>query len=155
MTIGLRNLVDAIDYLSIGYDVAGAMNAIPISILYSIPILTIVASIPEEFLFRTLMQTTLTERIGRIHGILISSLIFGMAHIISQFSFFLLLAGSVETALFHAIVITFVCHSQIGILFAVAWERTRSLVLPLSLHTANNVAEMIPYYWFWLLGVMA
>jgi membrane protease YdiL (CAAX protease family) len=156
VSMGFSNLLDAVDWLSYaGFNVAESLSLLPQVVLYSIPVLTIVASIPEEFLYRTVIQTTLTERLGSTRGILLASLVFGMMHILPNLGMFLLITSSFEYALFQAVIISFLFQTQFGILVGIAWERTRSLVLPICLHTAHNVAEMIPFFLFLALGVLA
>ncbi len=155
--MGFNNLLEATDWLSnAGFDVTESLRVLPQAVLYSIPVLTIIASIPEEFLFRTVIQTRLTERLGNMRGILLTSLVFGMCHIPPNLWMFLMITGgSFEFALFQAVAISFLFQAQVGILFGIAWVRTKSLILPICLHTAHNVVEMMPVFLYLMLGVLA
>lgn len=155
IVMGFNELLAAASWLSNeGYNVAEALGALPQAALYSILVLTIIVSIPEEFLYRSVIQTRLTERLGTVQGILLTSLLFGMCHILPNLFIFLIIIGSsFELALFQAIAISFLFQAQIGILFGIAWARTKSLVLPICLHTAHNVAELLPFFLFLMLGV--
>jgi membrane protease YdiL (CAAX protease family) len=156
VVMGYINLLDAVYWLSDnGFNVADSLNLLPQVVLYSIPVLTLVASIPEEFLYRAVIQTTLTDRLGTTRGILLASLVFGMMHTTPSFWIFFSISGSFEASLFQAVIISFLCQAQVGIVFGTAWERTRSLVLPICLHTAHNVAETIPFFLFLMMGIPA
>ncbi|MHA1576771.1 MAG: lysostaphin resistance A-like protein [Candidatus Thorarchaeota archaeon] len=154
VVIGFTNLIEATDFLThFDFDLTESLSMLPQAVLYSIPVLTLVASIPEEFLYRAVIQTRLTERLGPMRGILLASLVFGMCHIPSNLLIFLMFGGSFEFALFQAIAISFLFQSQIGILFGIAWARTRSLILPICLHTVHNVVEMMPVFLYIMLGI--
>jgi membrane protease YdiL (CAAX protease family) len=155
IVMGFINLQDSIAFLSdIGYTGAETLSLLPLTVLVSILIFTIVASIPEEFLFRTVIQTTLTERHGSMLAILITSFVFGMFHIPVHLAMYLSFSISFEFALVQSIIISFLFAGQVSILFGIAWERTRSLMLPICLHTAHNVAELLPWVLFIMLGIL-
>ena len=94
LMIGHAEIVAAAEFLL--EDVTYVLSRIPWAVLVSIPILFMLAALPEEFLFRTVIQTSLTERIGPILGILVSSLLFGLVHIPLNYTTYLMVTGSPE-----------------------------------------------------------
>lgn len=83
----------------------------------------------EEIMFRGYLFQSLTEGIGRIWATLSFSVIFGLAH-----------AGNPNVSLFGVINIVLA-----GILLSVAYLQTRSLWLPIGIHTAWNFTQ--GYIW--------
>ena len=110
------------------------------------------AALPEELVFRTVLQSYFSTRNGRLIGILVASLIFGLFHLFVNMLLYESYLGSSITpivflsALTHCILF----QAQGGIIFGVSWERTRSLFLPVMLHTIHNTVELLPY----ILGVL-
>jgi len=130
-----------------------SLGNIPLAVLYSIPVLLLLAAIPEEFMFRTLIQTNLTEKHGPLLGILASPLIFGLFHIPVNYLTYLVFTPVRVDALMFAILFSFVYQAQVGLIFGIAWQRSRSLVLPVSLHLVHNMVEMAPVFLFLALGI--
>jgi len=131
-----------------------SLGNIPLAVLYSIPVLLLLAAIPEEFMFRTLIQTNLTEKHGPLLGILASPLIFGLFHIPVNYLTYLVFTPVRVDALMFAILFSFVYQAQVGLIFGIAWQRSRSLVLPVSLHLVHNMVEMAPVFLFLSLGIV-
>ena len=123
---------------------------LPLAIFYSIFFMVFMVAIPEEFMGRVLIQSPLTKKLGRVRGILVSSLIFGLFHIPTNY--FILTAFFGDLALFPALIMSFLYQAQIGVILGVAWERSRSLALPVALHALHNVAEIAPVFWLLALG---
>ena len=57
-------------------------------------------------------------------------------------------------ALMFAILFSFVYQAQVGLIFGIAWQRSRSLVLPVSLHLVHNMVEMAPVFLIFALGIV-
>ncbi|MHA2083059.1 MAG: CPBP family intramembrane glutamic endopeptidase [Candidatus Thorarchaeota archaeon] len=123
---------------------------LPLAISYGIIFMVFMVAIPEEFMGRVLIQSPLTKKLGRVRGILVSSLIFGLFHIPTNY--FILTAYFGSPAPIQALITSFLFQAQIGVILGVAWERSRSLALPVSLHALHNVAEMAPVFWLLALG---
>jgi membrane protease YdiL (CAAX protease family) len=45
-------------------------------------------------------------------------------------------------------------QAQLGLVFGVAWQRTKSLWLPVMLHVIHDVVEMAPVFLLLVLGFM-
>ncbi len=174
--LGIRgNLKDILSalYLGIGYSVLifilvgyneytesmywiggpSAFGFIPAVLPLAIFVFLVLVAIPEEFLFRVLIQSSLVERIGDINGILAASLIFGSVHIPTNFLSLMLIPEMSNLALGGAIMIAFLAQAQVGVIFGVAWHRTKSLILPVTLHTIHNLVEMLPLFLAIFLGI--
>jgi membrane protease YdiL (CAAX protease family) len=128
---------------------------IPIALLFGALFSLIAAALPEELVFRGVLQSFFTERKGRLMGILIASLIFGLFHIlVNTFLYQSYYGTAITPAVFiSALAHSFLFQAQAGLLFAVAWERTRSLLLPVMLHTIHNAVELLPFYLGVVLGI--
>lgn len=152
---GFNELVGGVEFFRTYHfvDPVLSLSNIPLAVLYSIPVLLLLAAIPEEFMFRTLIQTNLTEKHGPLLGILASSLIFGLFHIPVNYLTYLVFTPVPVDALMFAILFSFVYQAQVGLIFGIAWQRSRSLVLPVSLHLVHNMVEMAPVFLVLALGV--
>ena len=152
---GFNELVGGVEFFQTYHfvDPVLSLSNIPLAVLYSIPVLLLLAAIPEEFMFRTLIQTNLTEKHGPLLGVLASSLIFGLFHIPVNYLTYLVFTPVPADALMFAILFSFVYQAQVGLIFGIAWQRSRSLVLPVSLHLVHNMVEMAPVFLFLALGV--
>ncbi|MEJ5203545.1 MAG: type II CAAX endopeptidase family protein [Anaerolineales bacterium] len=80
----------------------------------------------EEVYFRGLWYTALRTRLSTVPAILISSLLFGLGHIDS---------AAVVAA-----------STVIGIVNAIAYEKSQSLWLPIIIHAVNNTIGMVVLY---------
>lgn len=123
---------------------------LPLAISYGIIFMVFMVAIPEEFMGRVLIQSSLTKKLGRVRSILVSSLVFGLFHLPANYIIYSTYLG--YPALIPALTTSFLFQAQIGIILGVAWERSRSLALPVSLHALHNVAEMAPVFWLLTLG---
>jgi len=151
---GFNELVGGVEFFWTYHSVdpVVSLSNIPFAVLYSIPVLLLLAAIPEEFMFRTLIQTNLTEKHGPLLGVLASSLVFGVFHIPVNYLTYLVFTPVPADALIFAILFSFVYQAQVGLIFGIAWQRSRSLVLPVSLHLVHNMVEMAPVFLFLALG---
>lgn len=153
---GFTELVGGVEFFQTQHfvDPILSLNNIPLAVLYSIPVLLLLAAIPEEFMFRTLIQTSLTEKHGPLLGVLVSSLIFGLFHIPVNYFTYLVFTPIPADALIFALLFSFVYQAQVGLIFGIAWQRSRSLVLPISLHLVHNMVEMAPVFLSLALGIV-
>ena len=81
---------------------------------------TIIAPISEEVLFRGVIHRWLSRRLGRIEGVVLSGVLFG---------------------LIHASVLAFVPIALFGMLLALVLERTGSLSSCIALHAIFNAGQ--------------
>ena len=81
--------------------------------------------VTEEFIFLGFIQTRLRTTMNVIPAILISSVLFGITH---------LMTGSILTALFTLLG---------GIIFGLTFEKTGSLILTISVHIVGNLCELM------------
>jgi len=151
---GFNELVGGVEFFQTQHfvDPILSLSNIPLAVLYSIPVLLLLSAIPEEFMFRTLIQTNLTEKHGPLLGILASSLIFGLFHIPVNYMTYLFFNPVPADALIYALLFSFVYQAQVGLIFGIAWQRSRSLILPVSLHLVHNMVEMAPVFLSLALG---
>jgi len=122
------------------------LEFLPLALVTAIVIIVFAVAIPEEFLFRAILQPALTERYGRMNGILLSAVVFGLFHIPANFLMYLTLTPIWINALFGSLLMSFLFQAQIGLVLGVAYEWTKSLVLPVSLHAIHDVIEMLPFF---------
>lgn len=128
---------------------------IPIAFIFGILFSFLAAALPEELVFRTVLQSYFSDRSGRLMGILIASLVFGFAHMLTNIAAFQSYYGVyvlTPEILGFALAQSFLFQAQIGLILGVAWERTRSLLLPLMLHSIHNAVELLPYFLGLILG---
>ncbi|MFW9846504.1 MAG: lysostaphin resistance A-like protein [Candidatus Thorarchaeota archaeon] len=125
---------------------------LPLAFVFGAFFTLIAAALPEELVFRTVLQSHFAEHRGRVMGILLASLVFGLFHFYVNTLLYQTFYASnlTSSVLMSALVHAFIYQAQAGLIFGVAWERTRNLLLPVMLHTVHNALEMLPYY----LGVM-
>jgi membrane protease YdiL (CAAX protease family) len=128
---------------------------LPIAFVFGAVFALIAAALPEELVFRSVLQSYFAERKGRIMGILVASLIFGLFHTLVNTFLYQSYYGSAVTpvVVLSALTHSFLFQATPGLVFAVAWERTRSLLLPVMLHTIHNAVELLPFYVGVMLGI--
>ncbi len=129
------------------------MDAIYLVLPIAFLICLILIALPEEFFFRSIIQSGIEEKIGSTKGILLAALIFGFFHLPTNALTFMAFGYPVLESIRNAIVICFLAQAQIGIVLGVAWHRTRSLLLPVALHTMHNLVELLPFFMLVLLGL--
>ena len=148
--IGAPNLIAAIhQYLPSNW-----MQFIPSALFIAVVIILFAVSIPEEFLFRAVVQPAMTERLGRVNGILLSSVIFGLFHSPANFLMYLIISPLWIDALIGSVLMAFLFQAQIGLVFGVAYEWTKSLLMPVTLHAIHDIIEMLPYFIYLVWPVM-
>jgi membrane protease YdiL (CAAX protease family) len=125
---------------------------IPLALVTAIVFIVLAVAIPEEFLFRAILQPALIERYSRVPGIILSSIIFGLFHIPANFLMYLTLTPIWTNALFGSILMSLLFQAQIGLVFGVAYEWTKSLVMPISLHAVHDIIEMLPFFIYLIMG---
>jgi membrane protease YdiL (CAAX protease family) len=140
--IGASNLFEAIDQ----YLPSQWVQYIPSALFTAIVMILFAVAIPEEFLFRAVVQPAMTERFGRVNGILLSSVIFGLFHIPANFMMYLIISPLWIDALIGSVLMAFLFQAQIGLVFGVAYEWTKSLLMPVMLHAIHDIIEMFPYF---------
>ncbi len=128
------------------------MQYIPLALAMAIVLVTLAVAIPEEFLFRSVLQPAMTERYGRVPGILLSSLVFGLFHIPANFMMYTFLTPFWIEALLGALLMSLLFQAQIGLVLGVAYEWTKSLVMPVSLHAIHDIIELLPFFIFLFMG---
>jgi membrane protease YdiL (CAAX protease family) len=100
------------------------------------------AGIPEEVVYRGVLQTRLERRWGRVTAILATSVLFTAWHLPSRY----LLASGAEGAAgdFASVVLgTGVPVLIVGLLFGVAWDRWRNLPVLIALHWGIDVLPSV------------
>ncbi|MFW9850076.1 MAG: lysostaphin resistance A-like protein, partial [Candidatus Thorarchaeota archaeon] len=144
LAVGYNELIEFLKWTE-PYD-PDIIPVLPQSIMLASLIAVMFIALPEEFFFRVIVQSGLSERIGAARGLLLASLIFGLFHIPANFMFYFAYFGNIELSVASAILVSFIAQSQIGIILGVAWYRTRSLVLPVTLHAVHDIVEMLPVF---------
>ena len=97
------------------------------NVLIGLFIYFLAAALPEEFLFRGVIQTRISNLFKSAKaGIFYSAIIFGLMHIPILY----LGTHSILYAFAHSIVF----QAVIGIMFGYLWERTKNLIAPIMLH---------------------
>ncbi|MHA2141639.1 MAG: CPBP family intramembrane glutamic endopeptidase [Candidatus Thorarchaeota archaeon] len=128
---------------------------LPIALLFGFVVMLMAAALPEELIFRTVLQSYFSGRWGRWMGILNASLIFGLAHMLTNIALYQSYLGTYALTFevfSYALAHSFIFQAQIGLILGVAWERTRSLLLPVMLHAMHNAVELLPYFLGLMLG---
>ncbi len=99
----------------------------PLRLLAQLASSFLIAGLPEEIFFRGILQTRLTRLCGPQWGIVLSTLLFAAAHSAADFS----AAHSLPLALAS----TILQQAPVGLLLAVIFLRTRSLLAGTVFHT--------------------
>lgn len=98
----------------------------PEALLVMIPVAIVLIGPGEELLFRGIVQGSLRERFGPVIAIVLASAIFATAHITS-------LTGSLESRM-----ITIVLLFIPTLVFAISYERTENILVPMLIHGLYN-----------------
>jgi len=107
--------------------------AFPVALLYYF----FLAALPEEFCFRAFLQENLAQLSNsRSFGLVSSALIFGLLHVIS-------VRGWYNISIYEALARALLIQSVIGLVFGYIWEKTRSLISILTIHTLIDVITNI------------
>jgi uncharacterized protein len=105
-----------------------------------LPLLT--AGIPEEIVYRGILQTRLERSAGRVTAILVSALLFVGWHIPTRF----LLAHGVEGNagdIVSVLIGTGIPVFVVGVVFSVFWDRYRSILPLIAAHWAIDIAPHV------------
>jgi membrane protease YdiL (CAAX protease family) len=94
----------------------------PKTLLVMIPVAIVLIGTGEELLFRGVIQGSLRERFGPVVAVTLASAIFAAAHITS-------LTGSLESR-----VITIVLLFVPSLVFAISYEKTGNIIVPILIH---------------------
>jgi membrane protease YdiL (CAAX protease family) len=106
---------------------AGELGAAdPLVFALLVPVSFLLIGPGEELLFRGVIQSTLTERLGRAPGVLVATFLFAAAHVFS-------LAGPLSGR-----AITVVLLFVPGLALALTYEYTGNVVVPSLVHGAYN-----------------
>lgn len=129
ITIILYSILGNFILYSLPDNISGSMKLMEYSMqanpfLYCMAVY-LVAPVTEELIFRGFIQTRLRTTINVVPAILMSSVLFGITH---------LMTGSILTALF-----TFFG----GIIFGFTYEKTGSIILTISVHIIGNLCELL------------
>jgi membrane protease YdiL (CAAX protease family) len=82
----------------------------------------VLAPLSEELIFRGMMYRRIRNYLGVPAGVLLSAVAFGI---------------------YHANMVQFIYAAVLGILFALLYEKTRTLIVPILCHAAANAAEIL------------
>ena len=105
----------------------GSIADSPLQILLAVVAAVVLAPLAEELLFRGLLHRGLRRRLTLVPATAISSVLFAVVHIDVVFSQPLALVGLV----------------LVGVILALAYERTGSLVVPVVIHAVHNGVTII------------
>jgi membrane protease YdiL (CAAX protease family) len=105
----------------------GDIAETPTQLLLAITAAVVLAPIAEELLFRGLLHRALRGRLAIVPATMISSVLFAVVHVDVAFSQPLALVGL----------------TLVGVLLAVAYERTGGLVVPIAIHAVHNAVTIL------------
>jgi membrane protease YdiL (CAAX protease family) len=112
-----------------------------ISFVISFGYSLVFAAFFEEFFFRGILQTRLTQYFNSgIKGILITSIIFGLYHLPFQYYN----VGAENADLVHSFSNVLKEHMISAPIFGILWYRTRSLMAPITLHALIDAISLLP-----------
>jgi len=97
------------------------------------------AAIPEELLFRALLQTRLELQVGRWPGIVLTAILFGLAH--APQMYFLSSAGTHGPI--YVAFMALLNQGVGGLLFGYMWSRYRNLWMNVALHGAVDTVAFV------------
>ena len=120
----IETVISAIPFRDSAYETVEQMMTSP-SRPVQAAVVCVLAPLMEELLFRGLLFRRMRDRVGAILGIVLSSIVFGLAH------------GNLTQGLFAA---------AFGIFLAMLYEHYGTLAAPLTAHFANNVFAVILEY---------
>ena len=106
----------------------------PMMVVWMVVLSVLVIAPAEEYLFRGVIQRRLRERFNVPGAIFGASLLFGSLHVGN-------LSSSLETALVGTLII-----SGVGVVYGFLYERTGTLIVPITGHALYNVVLYTGYY---------
>jgi membrane protease YdiL (CAAX protease family) len=102
------------------------------------------AGLPEELLFRVLLQTRLELLIGRWPGLALSSVLFGLMHFPSRYGLVWAgTTGSTPTDLIITLAFDFSIYVTGGLVFGYMWMRFRNAWIIIGGHTVYDAVALI------------
>jgi membrane protease YdiL (CAAX protease family) len=104
----------------------GDIAETPSQLLLAIVAAVVLAPIAEELLFRGLLHRALRGRLSMVPATLISSVLFAVVHVDVAVSQPLALVGL----------------TLVGVVLAIAYERTGSLIIPIVIHAVHNAVTI-------------
>lgn len=121
-----------IDTLIFGYDIIIFFIQIPFRLFYTL----LIAALPEEFVYRAVIQTRVSNHFNsKIRGILITSILFSLTHIIGPF-----ISSNFQLGLLPILILrTLVMQTIGGIVFGIMWSKTHNLMLPVITHMVWDI----------------
>jgi membrane protease YdiL (CAAX protease family) len=105
----------------------GDIAETPLQLILAIIAAVVLAPLAEEFLFRGLLHRSLRRRLALVPATALSSVLFAVVHIDVVVSQPLALVGLVF----------------VGVVLAIAYERTGSLVVPTIIHAVHNAVTIV------------
>lgn len=106
----------------------------PVFFLYLIPVTILFVAPAEELLFRGIVQGQYRRAFGPRVAIALASLLFGFVH-------WLALVGTGSGRLVYVLI-----AALLGLVLGVAYEHTRSLLVPIVIHAGYNIASHLLNY---------
>jgi membrane protease YdiL (CAAX protease family) len=106
----------------------------PILFLYMIPVTILFVAPAEELLFRGIVQGRYREAFGPTAAVVIASLLFGLVH-------WLALIGTGSGRLVYVLI-----AALLGLFLGAAYERTKSLLVPVVIHAGYNIVGHLMNY---------
>jgi uncharacterized protein len=104
----------------------GGILDTPIQLLLAVLAAVVLAPIAEELLFRGLLHRSLRRRLPLVQATTLSSILFAVVH--------------VDVALSQPIAL--VGLTLVGVILAIAYERTGSLLVPIVIHAVHNAVTI-------------
>ncbi len=99
----------------------------PLRLVLAIIAAVVLAPVAEEFLFRGLLHRGLRRRLSLLPAAAVSSVVFAVVHVDVLFSQPLAIVGLV----------------LVGVILALAYERTGSLLVPIMIHAVHNAVTIV------------
>lgn len=116
-------------------DPADYPDLVTLTVIALITLVT--ASILEELFYRVALQTRLEARLGRVPGLLVTSLLFAGMHLPTHHPFNSPLPDLAAAIAFQG---------AMGLFVGVLWTRFRSKTAIIAVHAATNALPLIPLY---------
>lgn len=119
-----------------------AASTLTLGLLASFGIAILTAGLHEEFFFRAVLQTRLSEALNsRLSGLFLATLIFSLYHL--PFRFYVSTWSSAGR-IGYALALTFTEPVLGGLIMGVLWLRTRNLVAPVIIHALILAISGLP-----------
>lgn len=116
-------------------------NKLMISFAISFGYSLVFAAFFEEFFFRGILQTRLTQYFkSGISGVLVASILFGLYHLPFQYYH----AGAANADIVHSFSNVLTEQMISAPIFGILWFRTRNLMAPITLHALIDAISLLP-----------